>query len=416
MSDIQTTDWLTFAPANAVGKRRAYIDLPAFSVTGLTWKGASEVVLQYNFSASSNFVLTTIPTKPTTANYGLCIRFRVGSTTYRYKLWRDDNFVLNDSTTPLYSGQVILKNFVLEVWSFNGETTADNAATYRVITGVRTVRSNLRDSADYALAVGTAFNNFGNQTAAASLYGTGSGDNPYLAARYDAASVDTGLVSTWPESINYGGTGYSLNQATSAKQPTKVAADNTLKHGYVRFDSANNYIGANGGTIGDVERDFTIYAVVNQISWSLNYVFFNWVNVGNHTYDLNLQTIAPTPNVAANTGASNDGLTVGDWHIIRLRYISATGFLYIRVDTNTETLVSLPTLATDGYDGLWFGSLYDGSLNSNFGLADFLIYNTLTQLSSAQDTQIMTYLRQQHFGLIPSPITYDSGVAWLDNP
>ena len=157
MSADTFTNWLKFTPATQPGYRKAYLDLPAFSYTGLDNETASYIATQFNFTATKNFILLNKPSKPLGVNYGLCIRYRVGETIYRYKLWEDASFVLNDFTTPLYTNQIIRKNFVLEVWVFAGATAVSQTAAIRMFSSIRALPTDITVTTAYALAVGTEF-------------------------------------------------------------------------------------------------------------------------------------------------------------------------------------------------------------------------------------------------------------------
>lgn len=152
MSVNPLTDWTDIVPVTRVGLRRNTVTLPEFTADTPDWKGASEIVLQYNYTATRAFYLTRLPTKPDDCNYGLCIRYRVGETEYRYKLWEDDNFILGDVAAPLYVNEIIKANFVLEVWSLNGETSVDQASAMTLITSLKTAPTDYRDVSAIALA------------------------------------------------------------------------------------------------------------------------------------------------------------------------------------------------------------------------------------------------------------------------
>jgi hypothetical protein len=131
-------DWLTVRPVTRSDRYFSYIVLPAFAILGVTWKGASEVIRQWGYSANRNFALRRKPTKPDDSNYMLCIRYREDDEVTRYRLWNDDAFGGSDEIFPLYSGQRIRANFVLEAWNLEDETTCDNPAALYLQTGIMT--------------------------------------------------------------------------------------------------------------------------------------------------------------------------------------------------------------------------------------------------------------------------------------
>lgn len=140
------SDWLSITPARAVGLRRGYIELPAFSKTGLTWKGASEIVQQYNYSASKSFTLPTIPTFPSGVNFALTIKYRVGAEVTRYKIW-DSQGILPQVTQ--YTNQVIKPNFCLEAWSWESLDNSLNPLDRLFPSGERKIPTDFRDGSGF---------------------------------------------------------------------------------------------------------------------------------------------------------------------------------------------------------------------------------------------------------------------------
>lgn len=147
-----TLNFDSIIPATRMGPRRAYIELPVFSQPGVTWKGGSEIVTQYNYSATKNFVLNRRPTMPTDANFCLCIKYRVGLNVFRYKLWGDIGEIIPE--VPLYTGQVIKKNFVLEVWNIETSTEVSLTTALEIVLSIRTLASSFDDVSDYSESTG----------------------------------------------------------------------------------------------------------------------------------------------------------------------------------------------------------------------------------------------------------------------
>lgn len=125
---INNDFWQQTRKAHAIDKAKGYFTLPAFALPTQVWRGSSEIIGQFNCSASKNFTISALPVKPVIADYIpyiLCIKYRIGGTVYRYKVWSLDTIdngatILKDTLlgVDFYNGQVIKKNFVLEIWSF----------------------------------------------------------------------------------------------------------------------------------------------------------------------------------------------------------------------------------------------------------------------------------------------------------
>jgi hypothetical protein len=132
-------DFHTRRPVVRADWHYSYVVLPAFNIVGVTWHEASEIIRQWGYSATRNFALRQRPTKPDDANFMLCIRYRIGEEVTRYRLWDDDAFIGTDQVFPLYTGQVIKANFVLEAYNLEDETTCVNPEELRVRTGIMTL-------------------------------------------------------------------------------------------------------------------------------------------------------------------------------------------------------------------------------------------------------------------------------------
>lgn len=392
MSNVNLTDWLVFRPAGVVRNARAYIDLPAFSYASQGSAGqASVIVAQYNFSASQDFYLATLPVKPTGVTYGLCIRWRVGETVYRYKLWEDAQFNLSDVVT-LYARQRIRANFVLEVWNFPG-TASVQGSTIRMITSVRTAPTDFRTITDYALAVGAAFTDLSN--VAPTLYGS-------PVHRWT-------LPVSWQDSVG----GVVLN-GTFPNYPTNNPADSTWLRGNTEFEHG---------------VDDTLSGNIASKAWT-NLTCYIVAAVDNAS-GLGKMLLQLTDYLTCKLG-STDKLRVGGWnsgyvdvtipdsdpHIFSFSVADlggSTSGLTVQLDGTVigGALVDPPriTAALPIIVGGEYGGLHDGDLK----VADIVMYNSVIPFGFADDISVRRYLRWYHFGEIPLDASFASGSAWLDN-
>ena len=112
--DVNVLPWLSLQKASRVRRTQSYFVIPAFQNIMPEWKTASMPVYLITYAVSNNFTIPTLPAKPATANFIPCIKWRSGSTVYRYKLWDDTAGILY---VPIYAGEKIGKNFQIEVWS-----------------------------------------------------------------------------------------------------------------------------------------------------------------------------------------------------------------------------------------------------------------------------------------------------------
>jgi len=117
--------WLDTNPVTKLGRVGSYITLPSFS-QAVDWLGYSDIVAAFNFKAPNNFSLKSLSSLPINPNYLLCIMWIDSSTNpytvHRYAIWKNVGEVLYFNV-PLYTGQLIKKNFRFEIWSTNSTPT-----------------------------------------------------------------------------------------------------------------------------------------------------------------------------------------------------------------------------------------------------------------------------------------------------
>lgn len=137
MANVTQLNFNTIIPATPFNKINHYIVIPAFDYSGIIWKGASEIIVQYNYTTTKNFILKEFPVKPTGANFIPCIRYRIGETVYRYKLWGDLGEIM--PTVPMYNGEVIKKNCVIEIWNIEGDESVTLEDDLNIILSIKSL-------------------------------------------------------------------------------------------------------------------------------------------------------------------------------------------------------------------------------------------------------------------------------------
>lgn len=110
----QLQRWLDVNKVSKLTRTETYWTMPAFSVES-DWLGYSQLVAVFNFTATNNFSLPTFDA-PVSPNYCACIMWVDSDyNVYRYKLWENVGEVFY-FYAPLYSGEMIKKNFRIEIW------------------------------------------------------------------------------------------------------------------------------------------------------------------------------------------------------------------------------------------------------------------------------------------------------------
>jgi len=137
----QLQRWLDVNKVSKLTRTETYWTLPAFSVNS-DWLGYSKIVTAFDFVATNNFSIPLDYDVPSDPNFCPCIMWvDEDLNVYRYRLWGDVGEVFFFDA-PVYSGQLIKKNFRIEIWdveqtdfSFfgllgSGTSAADQLYTY----------------------------------------------------------------------------------------------------------------------------------------------------------------------------------------------------------------------------------------------------------------------------------------------
>jgi hypothetical protein len=111
----QLQRWLDVNKVSKLTRTETFWTMPAFSVA-TDWLGYSKIVAVFDFAATNNFSLPLDYDVPSNPNFCPCVMWvDEDYNVYRYKLWSDVGEVFF-FTAPLYSGQLIKKNFRIEIW------------------------------------------------------------------------------------------------------------------------------------------------------------------------------------------------------------------------------------------------------------------------------------------------------------
>lgn len=408
MASFNNLPWSQFKPFTRVGKIRTYVQLPAFSYTP-NYTGASELVTQFNFSASRNFYLRNRPAKPTGVNYLLCIKYRVGETVYRYKLWHVDG-APNLEEVPLYNSNLIRANFVLEVWSI--DTTASQDEAINIITSVTEVVTDLEDLGDVALAVGEEFNSYNNiAPAAVALPANITGGSGYY--RYTSADiVGVGTATQWTNSG-------SLQTANDDFLPVGGAPNIVAgPNGYNALENPNMLAEISGNNF------WMCFAVIKLTSWAADRTLFSMYKNGvanSQVAVLCSQASDGSPYLrlegtdaalATLYSAPNGELPLNTWGVIAFKVqdaVGVSGFSVSNAPLNNLAAAQTYPVTFDRLAMLPVGGA---------DIAELILYNGSDPFEQVAG-QVWQYLYQRFPEMgFEFPISFeqvDNGAAWLDN-
>jgi len=376
--------------------RRGFFKMPAF-LEATTWKGGSEIVKQYNYSAAKSFTLREVPTQPSGSNFSLCIKYRVGTTVTRYKIW-DDGAILPQ--VEQYTNQTIKPNFCLEVWSWEDETTVINPVEFLFLAGEKKVPTDLRDSSGFYTTTEPS------GTAATLATAVPSLDGVTVLGQWSAEIAESTLALQ-----DLSGAGNSL--ASSAA--LTIAADSiivetknfhpsiALARTNVPYTSLNYQFGCvvnliSDGAVGAYD------IITNLIARTGDTLTIKWPTFAGATLVYALQPDDFNANLAIQALISPDGL--GD---ITYRFEIRNLQTDVVLATDSGTVAGLNDNITD--------IIFNETANNSAKILELLICEGLAGFDiDAQFTVVNDYFQDRFINLIgDQAIVLSDSSKWLDN-
>lgn len=392
-------------PAVAVGKINHYIGIPVFTYSGIIWKGASEIVVQYNYTTTKNFILRSLPVKPTNVNYVPCIRYRVGGVVYRYKLWGDIGEIM--PTVSLYNGEIIKKNCVIEIWNIERSLTVSNAAEFQVTTSIRSIPEDYsaianKEDADASAAVQplSLVNAMPSSPATTDIE---------FRYRIDDATLSGAAIVTVPDL-----SGNSHTMSTLVNAPTVATGGSVTEsnRAYVNITNANRAVGFDG--VDNIACKH-VFFVFRPTTHSANKIIaqgggIDFRQVGGGTALIQARVGAVDTELEAPTGVTYiveakldyDG---ADYYTVFNLY-DIYGNLLI---TATSGATITPSSGVDVFIG--------DAAGANSVLMNFLEYFGYSEELSSSDlrTTLDYIIGRYNNNAILLPNAWTDGSAWLDN-
>lgn len=392
-------DWHSYVPVVAADHTRGYFDIPVFEVSGIVWEGASKIVQQFNLSATKNFALRGRPVKPAGANFVPCIRYRIGNDVFRYKLWDDAALVLHG--VALYSGQIIKKHAVIEIWNLNGQATASMTSAMRLQTGIRrTVTDFSAIPADYSDATPADAGDLRNDNVMDAREIVGAG----LVAQWKS---DVGLtlvgsaVSEWLDQVS----GQNLATVSGVPQFSDVDLINgypivTLDNG--QLEVANPFAAANL---------CVLFAVIRQNAWVATEPLFATVNgAGSASLAQGYESPKLVPDMQATPAADGHaGARIGQWSIVKWDKNRTTNIGSVEVD-------KVGAISTPAVGGTLAGGTFRVGY-ANVSVAEILLYNAAFWGGFVQQrvAEVYDYLISKYGLGMGMDLTLPDGSPYLSN-
>ena len=366
-------------------RTESYIELPIFS-QAVTWLGYSDIIATWNFAADKNFVLKDIAELPTAGNYVLCVAYEEDGVVYRYKLCGPTGVFYASLTA--YAGQLIKKNFRLEVWSVANATVSE-ATARKMWTSVRGSQDYRRGSdfeledAGTVVTVFTAATRSYTSTALPNVFPTDTLAGDYratLAADLGAGHITIGGEAITPFVISCAANGVkTTQQGNNAPQPviySTAATPNTFTGAFI-VGAANVYLAFIPQEVGYIMRFDNGYTVSIALVSTDLHVFINAVDCGL--------------------------VVAGKFYLIAM-FDGTLGYL---IDMNIPTTSTLTMISTDvSIDP----TTLQFSNNNTNGMVECVIYSTVTNYQG-----VYNYFFNKYSGLWSIPLTFPSNSAVPSN-
>lgn len=395
MSNLQQVDWQTIRAASVVGLAGSYVVLPTFSYAA-PFIGASEIVVQFGYSVARKFTLKSLPEKPTDATYCLCIRYRVGETVFRYKLWDGVGEVMTG--VELYNGQLIRQNFVFEVWNTANSATQVNAAEVTLLTSLGSIPTDYRNVAATSASSSTL------------IYPLAQ-DNNYplitdgLLMHFRAEDINVGYTQ-WGDNV-----GGVMLDTVNAPNPPIIEED--ALNGFNVFNFTDIDVALRQTTTSNYPTVFGFMFVKPADITSLGAIgssLLSFVDTGTTKYS-GVKVGATAGKLSAYNEASAssqvDALE-NNWQVVKftMQWNGALRAVTIGVDDTDGTLGN--TAALPVANRLEIGRAGESTV---MRVAELLVYND----PLVDETAVKRYLNAKFGVAIALPIVFPDGSAWDDN-
>lgn len=114
---MKLQEFRKFSAPELVQPTRARLAVPAFTLPVPTWAGASLIIAEYPIENDYYFSLK-LPIDAFGENFVAAVRYVEDGVVFRFLLFEHDDMVLY---YPVYNGEVLGADAVIEIWSVNSE-------------------------------------------------------------------------------------------------------------------------------------------------------------------------------------------------------------------------------------------------------------------------------------------------------
>lgn len=130
---MRSQQFQKFHDISVVQPERIEIVVPTFLLSVPVWAGASTIIAEYPINNTDYYFSLKMPVKKFGFNFMAAIRWITGNIVNRFKFWEDTKGLLY---FPLYNGEKIGLNAILEIWSVNSLSAPELDDNYTLFSSV----------------------------------------------------------------------------------------------------------------------------------------------------------------------------------------------------------------------------------------------------------------------------------------
>ena len=376
--------WIKQRKANAFRNAASFFNIPVFNENG-NGGTISYIVTQFDYIATQNFILKSLPTKPSNPTFCPVIKYTLASgQVVRYKLWENVGETILGCS--LYNGQKIFKNFVIEIWSLNAVTNVLNLAPIPVAISILYYITDLANQNPVEDDIGAECNGLSNVN-------VGSPITTDLQFWYDTSNGVTqsgGGVSAWADR-----SGNGRDLSVVGITPSYGSSDATINgKPTITFNNGR----AMRNVAGGIYEANQILMVVKQVSWTLGKDLLL-----TDSLELKQDDVTPSINALINAHDNRDtDLIIGTWFLLE----------FILEHSGSDTIILLNVSPLNFYGNVqtqfYVGESFTNSLqtltigDANIRVAEILGYGQPV----ADITQTIQYLGYKYSDGFSLPLNF----------
>ena len=207
------------------------------------------------------------------------------------------------------------------------------------------------------------------------LRDTGSGFVPALNGE---------AVARW---VDKSSNGHILAQTVAGSRPLLSTSNGPSGGRGINFDGVDDFLVKTGNLFS---IPCTVFAVMNQRTWTINEVLWDTAMSGNRAYGIQRNTSGMI-RTTGDVPSSNNGQTLNNWDVVTWEI--ANGAQSVRINSatpGTATSSFTPTTSVE----LRLGGATSAANNSHVSYAAFIAYSRV--LTDAEEVQMRSYLKSTY--------------------